>query len=217
MNHQKIEKLKGYRKILYTIDMVNGFVNEGALHDKHIRETIPEQIKLIEKFKQEQEGIAFIKDCHTKDSIEFKNYPPHCIEGTSEALLVPELQPYEQEALVYQKNSTSAMFAPNMISNLDAMENLEEVVGIGCCTDICDINFLIPLKNYFNQKNRDITIFAVKKAMDTFHIPQIHDRNHYIEMAYTFMEQAGIILVNDINELIKREKEMGLIRRKEKR
>lgn len=215
MNREKIEKLKEYRKMLYTIDMVNGFVNMGALHDKHIRGTIPEQIKLIEKFRKEREGIAFIKDCHTKDSIEFKNYPPHCIVGTKEALLVPELQPYEKDAFGYPKNSTSAMFAPNMITDLDAMKNLEEVVGVGCCTDICVMNFLIPLKNYFNQQNRDVTIFAVKKAMDTFHISELHDRTEYTKMAYAMMEQAGIILVDDINELIKRE--MGLVLRKEKR
>lgn len=217
MNKERIEKLKGYRKMLYTIDMVNGFVNEGPLHDKHIRGTIPEQIKLIEKFKNEKEGIAFIKDCHTKDSIEFKNYPPHCVEGTSEALLVPELQPYEKDALVYQKNSTSAMFAPNMMSDLDTMENLQEVVGVGCCTDICVANFLIPLKNYFNEHNRNIEVFAIKQAIDTFDIPGIHDRQHYTEMSYELMAQAGIILVDDINNLIKREEEKGLVLRKERR
>ena len=45
MNNEKSRKLKDYRKILYIIDMVNGFVNEGPLHDKHIRGTIPEQKK----------------------------------------------------------------------------------------------------------------------------------------------------------------------------
>ena len=83
MNNEKLKKLKDYRKMLYIIDMVNGFVNEGPLHDEHIRGTIPEQIKLIEKQRKEQEGVAFIKDHHTKDSVEFKDFMPHCIEGTS--------------------------------------------------------------------------------------------------------------------------------------
>ncbi len=216
MNNEKLKKLKDYRKMLYIIDMVNGFVNEGPLHDKHIRGTIPEQIKLIEKQREEQEGVAFIKDNHTKDSIEFKDFMPHCIEGTSEALLVPELAPYEKDSLVYHKNSTSAMFAPNMMSDLDKMENLKEVIGVGCCTDICDTNFLIPLKNYFNQQNRDVAVFAIKNAMDTYHIPNIHEREHYEAIAYELMAQAGIILVDDINGLIKREKEMGLILKKER-
>ena len=53
--------------------------------------------------------------------------------------------------------------------------------------------------------------------MDTFDIPGIHARNHYTEISYQLMEQAGIILIDDINELIKREKEMGLVLRKERR
>ena len=214
MREERLEKLKRYRKMLYVIDMVNGFVNEGVLHDKHIRGVIPEQIRLIEKIKNEGEGIAFIKDCHQKNSVEFQHFPEHCIEGTSEAELVPELQSYEKDALVYCKNSTSAMFAPNMMEDLDKMENLEEVIGVGCCTDICDVNFLIPLKNYFQQKNRDVTIFAVKKAMDTYHISLVHDREEYENMAHKMMEQSGIVLIDDINELLKREKRY--VRRKER-
>lgn len=217
MDNKKLKKLKEYRKILYNIDMVNGFVNEGILHDKHIANTIPEQIKLIKKFKNENEGIAFVKDCHDVDSIEFLTHPKHCIKGTSEALLVPELQSYEKDALVYEKNSTSAMFAPYMIDDLQAMENLEEVVLSGCCTDICVPNFGIPLKNFFNQMNKNISIFAVKKAIDTFHIPDIHDREYYTKIAYDLIEQAGIILVDDINELIKRENEIGLTLKRTRR
>ena len=131
-------------------------------------------------------------------------------KGKSEAELVSELIGYEKDALVYEKNSTSALFAPNMLKHLNDMENLEEVIGVGCCTDICDLNFFIPLKNYFNQMNRDVTIFAVKNAMDTYHIPGVHDRDEYTNMSYKLMEQAGIILVNDINELLKREEKIGL-------
>ena len=216
MRKENINKLKEYKKMLYVVDMVNGFVNEGVLHDKHIRGTIDEQIKLINKMKEEGEGIAFIKECHGKESMEFKTFPPHCIEGTNEAELVDELKVYEKEALVYLKNSTSAMFAPHMMEDINVMSNLEEVIGVGCCTDICVMNFLIPLKNYFNQMNRNVDIYAVKKGMDTYHIEGIHDRDEYTNMAYKLMKQAGIILVDDINELIKREN-VNLVRRKEKK
>ena len=60
--------------------------------------------------------------------------------------------------------------------------------------------------------NRDVDVFAVKNAMDTYHIPGIHDREEYENMAYKLMEQAGIILVDDINIMIKREEEKGFAR-----
>lgn len=200
--------LKVYNKILYNIDMVNGFVKEGILHDKQIANAIPEQIKLIEKFRKENEAISFIKDNHKEGCIEFNTFPKHCIIGTSEAELVNELKPYEEDSLIYLKNSTSALFAPNMLEDLIEMENLEEVVATGCCTDICIPNFLIPLKNYFNQNNRDITIFAVEKAIETYDIPGVHDREYYTKIAYDLMSQAGIIIVNNIDELEQKEKQL---------
>lgn len=214
---ERIKKLEEYQKMLYIVDMLDGFVNQGKLHDKYLRRIIPEQIRLIEKFAQEQQGISVIGDCHTEDSVELKYYDPHCLEGTDEARLVPELQPYTKNAWIYKKNSTCAMFAPHMLSDLKAMKNLKEVVAAGCEADLCVPHFLIPLKCYFNEINRDVAVFAVKKGIDTFHIEGVHDRTKYREFGYAMMEQAGIILVEDINELEKREREMGLVLRKDRR
>ena len=43
----KIKDFKMYKKCLIVVDMVNGFVREGVLHDKEIERIIPNQIKLI--------------------------------------------------------------------------------------------------------------------------------------------------------------------------
>lgn len=214
MSKQLLEELKGYRKMLYVVDMVNGFINEGPLHDQHIKTIIPETIELIEKFKQEQEGVAFIQDNHQPDSIEFKTFSEHCLEVTTESLIIPELEPYTKDSLIYKKNSTSAIFAPHMLEDLNTMSNLQEAIAIGCCTDICILNFLIPLKNYFNQKNQEVTIFAIKNAMDTYN-SETHNREEYTNLTYKLLQLSGIILVDDINKMLKREK--GLIRRKERK
>jgi len=42
--------MKNYTKMLYVIDMVNGFVTEGVRHDEYIAHTIDEQVALIKKF-----------------------------------------------------------------------------------------------------------------------------------------------------------------------
>lgn len=209
-------ELKDYQKALYVVDMVNGFVREGVLHDERIAATIPEQIKLIERFRKENQGVAFIKENHGKESVEFKTFPPHCIAGTSEAELVDELKPYESSSLVYPKNSTSAVFAPNILSDIESMVNLREIVAAGCCTDICVLNFLIPLINYFNQINREITIFAVKNGLETYNIPGFHDAEYYNKIAYELMAQSGIRIVENLEELESKERELGLTLRKEK-
>ncbi len=213
MEKQKLEELKGYRKILYNIDMLNDFAKfGGSLYDPRIETAIPEQLKLLRKFMNEQQAIAFIKDAHTLDSLEIKSksFPPHTIIGTTGAAVIDELKPFEEGSLIYPKNSTDAMAAPNVRKDIRTMTNLIEVVGSGCCTDICVLNFLLSLKNELNQNNRDVAVFAVKKAIETYHIPNIHDRDFYTNAAYALMQQAGIILVENTEELEEQEKRRGL-------
>ena len=189
--NNKLKELKEYRKMLYIIDMVNGFTKEGVLHDPSILKAVPEQLKLLEKFKHEQEGISFIKDSHEKGCAEFKTFPEHCVKGTSEAELISELKPYENASNIYLKNSTSAMFAKGMLQDLNKMENLKEVVGCGCLTDVCVPNFLIPLKNFFNEINRDVKVFLVKKATETYN-SNAHNRDYYTEIAIALVKQSGL-------------------------
>ena len=188
------------KKILYVIDMVNGFVKEGIMHDDYIANSINEQISLIKKFKKENQPIAFIKESHDKNCAEFDTFPEHCVKGTSEAELVKELKEHEEDALVYLKNCTSAIFAPNLIKDLDKMKNLEEIIICGCCTDICVLNFAIPLKNYLNQINRKAKIIVVEKATETYDAPN-HNRDEYNEIAYKLIKQSGIEVVKNTREL----------------
>ena len=154
--------------LLVVVDMVNGFVREGAMADKYIENIIPEIVKLVEV---NQENTIFIKDCHGKDAIEFKSYPVHCLKGTSESELVEELKKFENSENVYEKNSTSAMYAENFMKDLDEMENLKQVTIVGCCTDICVLNLAIPLNNYFNQKIETLKLLFLK--MQSKHLIQI--------------------------------------------
>ena len=181
-------------KLLINVDMVNGFAKEGAMSDKYIMHIVPEQIKLMNKMLEENEGIAIIKDTHKEDAREFKRYPVHCVEGTSEAELVDELKDFEKDAFVYKKNSTSTVYAPKFLEDIDKMNNLQEVIIVGCCTDICILNLAIPLQNYFDEKNRDIKITIPKNMVETYNSPT-HNREEYNEIAFKLMEQAGINLI----------------------
>ena len=58
----KIKNLEVYEKCLIVVDMVNGFVREGVLHDEAIARTIPSQTKLIKEYQKKRELVVFIKD-----------------------------------------------------------------------------------------------------------------------------------------------------------
>ena len=189
-----MKNIKEVKRTLIVVDMVNGFIKEGNMKDRTIEKIIPENERLINEFIKEEEGLIFIKDCHEDNSIEFKKFPKHCVKGTSEANLVDELLKYEQNALVYEKNSTSAIFAPHFIDDISKMENLSEVVITGCCTDICVSNLAIPLQNYFDENNKEVNIIVPENAVETYDSPY-HPRDIYNDMAFKLMNQAGIKLV----------------------
>lgn len=187
------DNLKELKRVLIIVDMVNGFIREGNMADKYIEHIIPGHIRLIENLN-DYEGLAFIKDTHEKECKEFDRYPIHCVRGTKEAELVDELKKFEEKALVYEKNSTSAIYAPNFLKDIDKMRNLKEIVIAGCCTDICDINLAIPLQNYFDQNDRRVKIVVPMNAVETYDAPN-HNRNEYNDIAFKLMKQAGIQLV----------------------
>ena len=117
------KSLEEIRALLLNVDMVNGFVKEGTMADPYIQHIIEPQIILIEKYIKERDTlVAFIKEAHQKGCKEFKRYPEHCIVGTMEAELVDELKHYEKESLVYTKNSTSAIFARNFMTDIEKMK-----------------------------------------------------------------------------------------------
>ena len=64
-----MKKLKIYKKCLIVVDMVNGFVREGVLHDERIAFIIPNQVELIKKYNDEEELVVFIKDTDDNNKI----------------------------------------------------------------------------------------------------------------------------------------------------
>ena len=191
-----INNLQVYKRCLIIVDMVNGFVREGVLHDDNISRVIPRQIELIKESKVNGDLIIFIKDTHDEEATEFKRFSgtKHCIRGTSEAELVPELKVYEEgeNTISVEKNSTSYMESPDFRNLISSLDNLEEVNVVGCCTDICDFNGTMGLANYFDQHNKDIRINVHTDAVATY---AENKRKHYVDAAYLLMEQQGISLV----------------------
>ena len=197
INNLKIyNNLKKYEKCIIVVDMINGFIKEGVLHDKKIAEIIPRQKEIIKKYQEEGTLTIFIKDTHNENAVEFKRFgnTKHAVRGTSEAEVVDELKEYEnkENAISIEKNSTSYMEAPQFRELIKKLTNLKEVHIVGCCTDICDFNGTMGLANYFDEWNRDVEIYLHQDAVATY---SEEERQKYVDAAYLLMEQQGIKLV----------------------
>ncbi|MBR6690482.1 MAG: cysteine hydrolase [Bacilli bacterium] len=193
---EQIKNLEVYKKCLIVVDMVNGFVREGVLHDERISRIIPKQIELIKKNQEENELTIFIKDTHEVDAVEFKRFgnTKHCVKGSTEAELVDELKVFENKnnTISIEKNSTSYMESPQFRELIKELKNLKEIVVVGCCTDICDFNGTMALANYLDEWNRDVTIKVYQDAVATY---SEEERQKYVDAAYLLMEQQGIQLI----------------------
>ena len=89
------------------------------------------------------------------------------------------------------------------------MKNLKEIIIGGCCTDICVLHFVLSLKTYLNQMNRDVKIFVVESMTETYEGPN-HNREEYNEIAYRLMKQNGVEIIKDLKQLKERENQLGL-------
>ena len=195
---QKIENLKIYKKALIVVDMVNGFVRKGTLHDKSIARVIPRQIELIKEYQNEGELVIFIQDTHTKESTEHKRFLDyHCLKGSGEEEVIDELKPFTNlnNTICIPKNNTSFMEAQPFRDVMEEATNIKEFDIVGCCTDICVFNGAIGLSCYLDEHNRDSIIRVHKDAIATF---SEDTRQNNINSAYLFMEQQGIKLVKKI-------------------
>ena len=182
-----------YEKILFIIDMNNGFINNGALADKYIANIIPNIIKLSEIifFDKTKNPIFMILDKHEPNSAEFNTFPKHCLAGSEECELVDEIKkiPYTN---IFFKNSLSAIFNSQLKFILLNSPNLKEIVITGCCTDLCVLNFAIPAKCLFDENNiNNIKVTVPFDCVETYESPT-HNRQKANYFAREIMSAAGV-------------------------
>ena len=189
-----VKNLKMYEGCLIVVDMVNGFVREGVLHDPNIAKIIPRQIELIKEAKNAGKLIVFIKDTHEENAVEFERFgnTKHCVKGNFEADVVDELKEYEKDGIAIPKNSTCFMEAPLFRELMEREINMNDFDIVGCCTDICVVNGAIALANYLDQNNRKHVIRVHEDAIATY---AENDRKEYVDAAKLLMKQQGIQLV----------------------
>lgn len=208
----KKEVYENIRKALYMIDMNNGFVNFGNMANPKYNELVNEQLKLINKFRKENQLVNFVLEGHTTDSIEFDSYPSHCVLGTKEAELIPEFinEQNKENTRTYYKNSINGMLNRNLQDDIKSQDNLNEIVIGGVCADLCVMDFARTFSRYLDEINRRAKIFVVENTIDTYDSLD-HNREEWMDIAKKVMTQAGIIMVSNIEELERKEKELGLI------
>ncbi|MFB3093998.1 MAG: cysteine hydrolase family protein [Dehalococcoidia bacterium] len=152
--------------VVLVADMVRGFCEEG--HNLYvgpsIREIIPRIQKLLREEKAKGSHIIFLCDTHDPDDLEFKMFPPHCIRGSEEPEVIPELQEFADE--VIPKRRYSAFFETNLDERLKKLKP-DKIIVVGDCTNIC------VLYTVADARNRDYAVEVPAECVTTFD-PEAH-------------------------------------------
>lgn len=188
------------KNLLVVVDMLNGFLNKGNLADKKMNKIVPNVVSLIENAKMFNFSIIAFKDVHNENDEEFKTYPPHCIKGTKECDLIPELKKFEKDMTIIEKNTTNG-FNTAKFKSMIYKNFYDNIVVCGCCTDICVYNFVKSLNEYVKKFNIKTNIMVAKNAVDTFDMEN-HSATDVNNRYLFIMEKMGIKMLdfNDKNK-----------------
>lgn len=115
------------------------------------------------------------------------------MENDVESELVDELKSIENLQIL-PKNSTNGFFA---LENLD-FDNIDNIIIVGDCTDICIYQFAITLKSYFNQHNIEKNIVVPMNLVDTYDIPNVHPAEILNLVFFNSMIQNGVNVLKEI-------------------
>jgi len=192
----KISDFEADKTVLVIVDMINGFVNEGALASLRIRNIISSVSEIISKCHEKNIDIIAFADCHTENSAEFEGFPVHCLKDSSESEIIDEIK--NEIPTVIPKNSTNGFHAPEFQRLLEKNSQWENFIVCGDCTDICVHNFCITLKTYFNQADRKSRIIVPVNAVETYD-SDIHNAEFMNLSALMIMETNGIELAKEID------------------
>ncbi|HKM19955.1 MAG TPA: isochorismatase family cysteine hydrolase [Candidatus Dojkabacteria bacterium] len=200
----KNKDLNQYRKLLVVVDMNKGFVEKGALADPNIGQIVPAITQLIDKFLTAGGRVIYANDAHNENSEEFKNYPVHCLDKTEEAEPIDALKGYVErgEATICKKDSTNAMESDEFCKELQKIEsNLDEIVIVGCCTDICVLHLALSLQDYLDERKSETKLIVPENAVDTFR-GEVNGKNREERSheALEWMKGAGVIVVPEYKQ-----------------
>jgi nicotinamidase-related amidase len=198
------------RVALFSIDMINGFCNEGPLAGPRVKALIDPVVTLFEQaHAQGVRAMVFAQDTHDPQTPEFGAFPPHCVRGTPESRTVAELAalPFADTITTIEKNSLSSHLGTSLNDWLQAHPQIDTFILVGDCTDLCVYTAAMHLRMEANALNLQRRVIVPAAAVDTFDTPvavahdlgiKAHDGDLHHVLFLHHMAQNGVEVVGTI-------------------
>jgi len=156
-----------------SVDVIEGFCRVGPLASPRVEAIIK---PIVEIFKKAHalgvKNFALPQDSHPEDSPEFKDFPPHCIEGTKEAETVREFKelPFFNLMNVIQKKSINSGIDTDFEEWL-IEKNPKKIIVVGDCTDLCTYQLALHVKLFGNARGKHWDVIVPDNAIATYDLP----------------------------------------------
>lgn len=156
-------------------DLLIGFARSGPLASERVEAVIDPTVRLLERaHARGMHRFLMSQDAHSPDSPEFEAWPAHCVKGTEEARLVPEIEglPFSDEFTVIEKNCLSTGLDPRLNAWLEENRDVTSFLVTGDCTDLCVYQLAMFLRMWANSGNRaGKQVWVDASAVATYDLP----------------------------------------------
>ena len=196
---------------IFSADLINGFLREGALASPRIDALTDPVLALLQRgWDHGVRHYAFMQDTHTPDNPEFRAYPPHCIAGTSESEMIPEIAnlPFADSFHIIEKNSLHPATETKFDELWDEQRQIDRAIVIGDCTDLCVNHLAMHLRMRANALGmQEFEVIIPANCVDTFDIPvgknmppgTAHPGDFFHEVFLYHLASAGVKVVRSIS------------------
>jgi len=159
---------------IFSVDMVNGFCQEGALFSPRVAGIVQPVVSLFNAaYIAGVRQFILLQDAHPEDSPQFGAWPPHCVAGTAEAETIPELAQlhFARTFQIIPKRSVS----PSLDTALDdtlSSRLINTAICVGDCTDLCLYQLAMYLRLRANTRGEALRVMVPADCVQTYDMPQ---------------------------------------------
>jgi nicotinamidase-related amidase len=162
------------RAAIVSVDVINGFCYEGPLSSPRVAGIVRPIRELFQAgWERGVRQIVLVQDTHDPHAVEFNQWPPHCVRGTSEAETVQEFKdlPFYGQMLTLEKNSIHAGLNTGLETWLGEHPELDTFIVVGDCTDLCTYQLAMFLRLRANALQLNQRVIVPVDTVDTYDLP----------------------------------------------
>ena len=142
--------------VVLVVDMLKGFLEPGHnLYHEDSRRIIPNAYRLVSQQQSAGAQVLFVSDHHDPDDLEFNVFPVHCVIGTEETEVIPELAEFVTAGNVISKKRYSGFFNTDLAERLTVIQP-EKLLVCGVATNVCVLHTTSDARN----RDYEVEVYA---------------------------------------------------------